>query len=204
MGEKLKVDRIGYKSLDDLLFIIKAASRLKPVQEMQVLAGFVIVRSVVSTKPAEPPELRGPVPEGSEPDNEIPGPPLFPPPRLPSDDALEKLRASQSDWGFVRARTMAAAFLSAVVRLQGAGLEPTHLLTGEGGLKVFLGLMGIPTELITTKWTRFSGLEVIEHPILDEATFLVCGGLRVHGGVSDLQKAIRIDCQRAAPLEKPS
>lgn len=198
MAEKIRTDRIGYRSLDDLLAIVRAGVRLKPVQEMHVIAGIVVVRSVVPARAVEAPDLQAP--EGSDPLGSLApsGPPLFPPPKLPSDDALEKLRASQAEWGFVRARTMGAAFLSAIVRLQAAGLEPTHLLTGPGGLTAFLRVMGVPVDLLAKEpWARFSGLEVVEHPSLDDATYLVCGGYRVGGGVSELERAIRIECQKA-------
>ena len=193
MTERFRVERVGYRSLDDLLSIVRAASKLRAVQELRIMAGLVVARLTISAKteaagqevPSEIDPVTGAGPAG---------PGLFPPPSLPSDDALERLRSAQTEWGHVRARTMGAAFLSAVVRLQAAELEPTHLLTGQGGLQQMLAAMGVPVNLLPEGgWRRFSGLEVVEHPSLDAETLLVCGGPRVHGGVAELERAIRIE-----------
>lgn len=174
-------EQYGFRSLDDLIHLVTWAAKLRPVKEIRIAAGAVAMRRTL-------------VSEADPFDDSDKEPKLVPPEPMPSDTIVDKLGLPSMEWGLCRSKSMVSAYFKAIAFVQQKSMYATHIITGDA--ERLFGSLPKGTSLRDPengKWGWFGGLEVVNEPALGEGVHLICGGHRVHGGIPDIQIAVRME-----------
>lgn len=158
----------AYRTIDDLIAVIKEASKIPSVVEIRIRSGMVQIR----------------VRDGS------PLPSDIEVVRLPSDDLHDRIR-SGVDWKIEYRSSLRSAFLAGLGVLRLEGFHATHLASGDTRRLLQDMHMAVGDEESMTRW--LGGMELIEDDRLEPEVRLLCGGLRAHGSIADIRAIVRLE-----------
>lgn len=169
----MRTDRLPYRTLEEVLHLVRNALGVQGVTSITVEPGVVCVNrkeGVADGTPIDP----------------------FPP--LPGDDLLERIRVAGADFGvgYISALTVRDALMVALAFLHRHRLYPTHFLCRSySDLLSALSVEASDSGGLMDGRTLF-GWEVVVNPEVEEGTLFLCAGPRRGGGVSDVRAAVRL------------
>lgn len=164
-----KLERISWRTEEDLHQVVSWAIALTGVVEVTVRPGVIFVKKETDD-------------------------PVQPPFSLSSDDLFERMRGSADiKMGVVAAPNMRDALIVALTMIHRGGLQPTHLLCRSKDELCEAFVLPRPSDQGFLENRTVYGFEVAERSDLPPGTFFLCAGTRRHGTVMDVTHVVRLE-----------